>query len=331
MFDYLRLLVFPHPLIADYTYNQVPYVDFSNYRAIGGVVINGGLAWAMVVLLRKRHVMGFAIALYFAFLGLISNFLVNIGSTMGERLIYHSSLGFAMGIAYLLWLLYKRMPNPKTGAMMLTVIMVLIVIPCAIKTIERNNVWTSNVNLFLGDVKTATGSVIINANAGRASMEVSDQQKDQKDKDKWIRTGISYLDKAIAINPRYVAAYVNRALCRMRLGELDLAVMDCDTITKYYPTHPSLPYISGPLSTFFTNQGLAFAQNGKANEALAAFKKAADAAPTNPDYLYNYAFSLCKQQRFREGKVFAERAIAIKPGHLASTQLLQQLSSLPGL
>ncbi|NDC42658.1 MAG: hypothetical protein EBZ77_14105, partial [Chitinophagia bacterium] len=43
LFDYLKLLVYPHPLIADYTYNQVPYVDFSNWRVWMALLLNGGL------------------------------------------------------------------------------------------------------------------------------------------------------------------------------------------------------------------------------------------------------------------------------------------------
>ncbi|NDC43345.1 MAG: hypothetical protein EBZ77_17650, partial [Chitinophagia bacterium] len=145
------------------------------------------------------------------------------------------------------------------------------------------------------------------------------------------RRGIAYLDSAIAINPRYVAAYVNRALCHMRFGELELALADCDTINKYYPTHPSLPYISGPLGAFYTSQALYFAQHNKPDSAFIAFRKAADAAPQNPDYLYNIAFAYCQRQDYRTGKSILLKALAINPNHPSSQQLMAQLNRIPGL
>jgi hypothetical protein len=30
--NYLKLLIFPHPLSADYSYNSIPYKDFSNWQ-----------------------------------------------------------------------------------------------------------------------------------------------------------------------------------------------------------------------------------------------------------------------------------------------------------
>ena len=250
---------------------------------------------------------------------------------MGERLIFHSSLGFAIGAGYLLWMMYQKIPAKQPASMALSGVLALLLVPCAAITISRNNTWASNVDLFLTDAKTATGSVIINANAGRASMEMADKQKDELDRDKWIQQGVAYLDTALKINPRYIAAYVNRALCYMRLGQLELALPDCDSINKYYPTHPSLPYISGPLGAFYTNQALYYAQNNKADSAFLAFKKAADAAPQNPDYLYNVAFAYCKRQDFRTGKGYLVMALKINPQHPSSLQLMAQISRIPGI
>src|SRR5258705_2501983 len=39
---------------------------------------------------------GFAVFFYLATLALVSNFVIDIGAFMGERLVYHGSLGFAV-------------------------------------------------------------------------------------------------------------------------------------------------------------------------------------------------------------------------------------------
>jgi protein O-mannosyl-transferase len=328
LFDYIKLLFVPYPLMVDYTYNQVPYVDFTNYRPIASIILNGGLVYLMVKLLKKRHVMGFTIAWYFAFLALISNFFINVGSTMGERLIYHSSLGFVVGIVWLIDFGLTKWQPERVRTWIGFAVLMAIAIPSGIFVVQRNQQWKSNMDLFLHDVNVGTNSVIIAANAGRASMEKSDNVKDQKTKDKWTQQGIAYLDRAISINPRYVAAYVNRALCYMRLGIIDKALSDCDTINKYYPTHPSLPYIAQPLGSYFTSVALSQVQQGKEAEALVSFKKAAEAEPTNPDYLYNYGFALCKNQQYSAGKAVVSKALLVNPNHVASKQLMEQLRSV---
>jgi hypothetical protein len=62
-----------------------------------------------IYLVRRRNVLGFAIAFYLVNLLLVCNLIFNIGGTMGERLIYHSSVGFAIATAYLMYLLSVRL------------------------------------------------------------------------------------------------------------------------------------------------------------------------------------------------------------------------------
>ncbi|MCE9537843.1 MAG: hypothetical protein K8R85_01315, partial [Bacteroidetes bacterium] len=100
--DYLRLLFYPNPLSSDYSYNTIPYTNFSNGWVWTSIMVHLSMIAATFVLFFKRNILSFAFAFYLLHLFLVSNFLMDLGATMGERLVYHSSFGFAIAIAILM-------------------------------------------------------------------------------------------------------------------------------------------------------------------------------------------------------------------------------------
>ena len=324
--NYVRLLLFPHPLAADYTFNQIPYTTFGDYRVWLSLVIHGGLLALMVWGFKRKHVLGYAVAFYFAFLALVSNVFVNIGAPMGERLIYHSSVGFAIVIAWLLSLAQKKMP-PAVGNMAIGALLVVAIGLCGFKTIERNKDWKSNATLFPKDVLAVPNSVIANCNAGLAKLMKSDEFKGAE-RDALLKIAVTYFTKSITLNPKYVMAYLNRGTCYQRMGEWEKALSDCDTVVKYYPVHPALPSIAGPISSYFTREGIRFAEAKDDQSALVSFRKAADAAPGDANILYNLGYEYLKNNDPERGKSTLMRVLQIKPDHAEARQLLMQTGAI---
>ncbi len=322
--NYLRLLFLPHPLAADYTFNQIPYTTFTDWRVWLSLLVHGGMLAAMFYFMIRRHVLGFAIAFYFAFLALVSNVFVNIGAPMGERLIYHSSVGFVIVIAWLLCEGYNKIQPVTVARGALAGLLVVLVVLCGFKTIDRNKDWKTNGTLFPKDVNVVPNSVIANCNAGLANLMKSDDYKGAE-RDALIRKAIGYFDKSIAINTHYIMAYLNRGTCYNRLGEMDKASADCDTVVKYYPVHPALPFLAVPVSNYYTKEGIKLAGEGNDVGALVSFRKAADATPADANVLYNLAYEYLKNNRIDEGKGTLMHILQMKPDHVQSRQLLQQL------
>src|SRR5207253_3247369 len=98
---YLTLLFYPHPLSSDYSYNAIPYTQFNDPKVWLSLVLHASMIAATIVFFIRRNVLAFALAFYLTHLFLVSNFVMDIGATMGERLVYHSSFGFALAIAML--------------------------------------------------------------------------------------------------------------------------------------------------------------------------------------------------------------------------------------
>lgn len=329
LLQYIKLLVWPHPLVADYSYNTIPYTSFSNPLVLLSIALYIGCIVYMVRMLGKRHVLSFAIFTFLLFLAPICNIFINIGAPMGERLVFHASLGFAMAVGYGLHMLYHKLPSAAIAKPVLVSLLAVIVALSFIKTIDRNKDWKNSNTLFLHDVALVPNSVMVNTNAGGAWIDASEQAKDTMAAKACLQHSIQHFTKALQINYRYTNASVNRAICYLKLHEMDSALADVDTINKYYPLHPFLPRLSATLAGHYINEGLAYAQAGNNPMALVSFEKLTRAAPTNPDYWYNLAMAYAKLQQKANAQRACAKALQIAPNHAPSLQLMPQLNALP--
>ncbi len=324
LFKYLELLVFPHPLSSDYSYNQIPYIDFSSIKFWISLVFYVGVGAMLLKLFKQRHVLTFAISFYIVNLLLIGNVFVNIGAPMGERLIYHSSLGFAMVIAFLLYQLALKIKPQNMGMGVISALLVLIIIGSGFTTINRNKSWKNDKTLFLTDVENSPNSVLILGNAGSACIDYGDDTKDSVVKMDWYRKGIKFFDKAIAIDPLFTNGYQNRGVCYYQTGNADHALADWDSVKKYYPNHPSLPYLYSVVSNYYYKQGIEHGKAGEHDQAVISFQKAASATPMAPDVWYNLGFANLSAGHYKEAMVAFDRCLKLKPGNARAREYFEE-------
>ncbi|QQR95169.1 MAG: DUF1736 domain-containing protein [Bacteroidota bacterium] len=105
---YLKLLFIPHPLVFDYSYNQIPLVGMGNIWFLLSLLIHVGLLVWAILLLKKNKLLSFIILFYFISMSIYSNIFYVIGSSFGERFLYTASFGFCMAVAYAFSLLSKN-------------------------------------------------------------------------------------------------------------------------------------------------------------------------------------------------------------------------------
>ncbi|MBI3500728.1 MAG: DUF1736 domain-containing protein [Bacteroidetes bacterium] len=234
---YLRLLIFPHPLSADYSWKTIPYNTFGDGLVWLSIFVHTGIVFYLLKFIKEKHWLGFAIAFYLFHLFLVSNLAMPIGATMGERLIYHSSLGFAMAAAFfLLWLLEKMKLTFTIKPWAYIALVILLVIPMGFKTIERNPNWETDNILFTHDAWVVPNSVLANGNAGKAFIEGA--QKDSTHRLAMLDSAIYHLDKAVTLHPKYVNGYLNLGLAWFQKKDLDKAEYYWNMARRYFPTHP---------------------------------------------------------------------------------------------
>ncbi len=312
--NYLKLLIYPDPLSADYSYAQIPYKDFSHPSVWLSIVVHIGLIVVGLLLFKKvmdkraenvkvddaqtigMSVVCFGIAIYFLHLLLICNIVFDIGATMGERLIYHSSLGFAIAVA---WLLYKgaqKIKPAKVGWAALGVLMLVVTVWSGAKTIERNTHWKNDFSLFSHDIEVVPNSVLVNGNVAAALIDMADFEKDSVKKHEELVRGVKLLNKATSLHPTYVAAYLNKGIAFFKLGEADSSKKNFDTVARLYPNHPKL-------AESYYNLGVSFYMQRRYQDAFNSWQ-------TTLRYQPNYAM--------------AQQAIAILTQELRNAQQQQQ-------
>ena len=190
---------------------------------------------------KKRSVLCFAIAFYLLNLLLICNIIFDIGATMGERLIYHASLGFAIGVAYLLYKGMEKIKPEANGKLALLGVMVVIIALCGFKTIERNKDWESDYTLFAHDINVVPNSFLVNANVATTLVNRSDFEPDEKKRLEQLNRAIQLFHKVIAMQDNYVLGYMNLSVAFLKLGMPDSMMINLDKVKVLYPIHPALP------------------------------------------------------------------------------------------
>lgn len=234
---YLKLLVWPHPLSSDYSYAQIPYTDFADPAVWLSLLVHVLLAVGVVVFAIRRHLLAFALSFYLLNLLLVNNFLFDIGATMGERLIFHSSLGFVIALAYCAAAVVRRYKVSSGSA---TALLLLVTLAAGYKTMARNRDWKNNGTLFLKDIEASPNSFLVNLNVATILCNRTDYEPDSTRRRADLERAIPLFDKVIGMQDNFVLGYMNRAIAYLKLGVPDKMVADLDAVRRIYPIYPQL-------------------------------------------------------------------------------------------
>jgi len=157
---YLGLHAFPAALSCDYSYNAIPIYSGWRYGILAGLgtlCVFGLLFWAFR---EEKRAWVFAGMIYVCGFAVTANLLVATGTILGERLAYLPSAGFCLFVA-LMWIeLAKRWRNAAW------LVLGLLALLLAGRTVIRNRDWHDNLTLFASAVKVVPGSAKSHSNLG---------------------------------------------------------------------------------------------------------------------------------------------------------------------
>jgi tetratricopeptide (TPR) repeat protein len=329
---YIKFLIFPHPLSADYSFAQIPYVDFGAPMVWVSILVHITIIGLMIMYFPKRKmgeslpgakpvvsgkaIMSFAIAFYLLHLLMINNLVFDIGATLGERLIYHSSVGFAIVVAWLLVKGAEKIQPLKTGNMVLAAFMIVVVGLMGFKTIDRNKAWKNDSTLFGTDIKTVPNSVLVNANVAASYITLADYESTRAAKEKYLYDAVTILDHTLSIHRKFVAAFLNRGIAWYKLGDIEKATANIDTVRQLYPTYPTLPGMYKLICDFYLKKGWEeYGKLGKYPEAIEVYKKGLSVDSTNVDLWYNMGGAFYTNRQPNEAIYSFQRALKVQPGN----------------
>jgi tetratricopeptide (TPR) repeat protein len=312
----------------------------------------------MIKFTLQKHLLGFALLIYFLFELMIGNLLMDIGATMGERLIFHSSIGFCMALAYglirlLNFSISRSLFYRKLAATLL--VSVTGTLYCA-KTWERDLDWKNDITLFLKDVQTMPNSVLCLGNAGARYVDLSNtcfitgEKKEGYDtlfndfngtlsniprevrlgyfknnRDAVMHHGIEVLTRAIALHPRYVNGYLNLGLLHLQLGNDFETLYYLKNAERLYPNNPYLlSYYNVYKQQLHNRVNTAYLHNNADSLAI-IYNLLTVLEPTNAGYfsqLGNIYFNQGKRELARRKW---ESSLRLNPQQDALREYLRQL------
>jgi len=342
LFKYLVIAVFPNTLTCDYSYASIAYKHFTDIGFLVSLVLNLTLLILGVKLVLKRHVLGFAIITYFAFLILVSNFVFDIGATMHDSFIFHSSIGVAIIFAWLIVKGFERIQSVAfaTRRTLLISSLGVIVFLFGCKTWERNWDWKNDVTLFLNDVKTSPHSVLVLGNAGARWVDLADTKEitgktlpgedstmfndyngklkitdeemkagGYKDKrEAALNKGLGYLKHAVELHPRYVNGYLNAGLASFKLGKDRDAIYYWKLAENLYPNNPYLKNYYVVYYGILNSRGSEAIKEGNYYDAAVNYKMATIVDAYNPEAWNNLSEAFVKLNRIDKANQCLEKA-----------------------
>jgi protein O-mannosyl-transferase len=316
---YFYLLVIPHPLSYDYSFNQIPILTFSDPGAWIPAIIIITMAIVACVKLNSWKWFTLSVVILFASLSISSNIFFIIGSPMAERFLFIPSLAVCIILGYVISKAGGFIYNDKTTMLKPVkqnrAVLLALLIPVmglySFKTITRNADWKDNATLFKADLHKSPKSARTNYNYGwiLVNQKFAAETNPAK-RDVILNQAINLLSKAVQIFPDYSHAWINlgeayhlkhmypEALYafeqeyRLNPDKSELLIR---TMGRLYGMtgniHKSIEFLGSALLRDSLNPethnylGVAYAQNNEFARALPHFLKAKG---LNPEYLEVY-------------------------------------------
>lgn len=218
---YLRLLIFPHPLVYYYGYNEIPVTDPGNIYSIISLIVFLALFIVSVLLLKKKHLLSYCILFFFISISMYANIIKPPPGIVAERFLFVPSLGFCLAIAILAFMIFKLKIGDKKLSMKAirkpVIVIAIIVIPFAVKTITRNPDWKDFESLYGHDINYLENSAKANSVYAAYLSDKIYTTKDQAKAKEIARKSMYYYQQAIKIYPPYATCWNNMGIIHYKV------------------------------------------------------------------------------------------------------------------
>ncbi len=266
---YFQLLIFPHPLSFDYSYNTFPELSWIHWKVLGSLAASGGLIYLTIKGLREKNIFSFAILFFAITFVITSNIFFLIGATFAERFMFIPLLGFCIIVGTLLHkYIINKNPESKTA---FGIALSVIVLLYSVKTFTQNQIWKNDDTLFETGIYTAPNSSRTQSFYGVMNYRRALASKDANERKNYLDTSVEYLKKSIETYPGFTETYQHLALTYEAQNQNQLALETyknaIKTNSNYYQA--------------MTNSGVLYYKLKNYSEAERFLQQALTIAPNN--------------------------------------------------
>jgi protein O-mannosyl-transferase len=277
---YLRLSLWPHPLVGDY--GRILAGNPWEVAACGlGVAGLAGFSW---ILLRRKSPLGFMGAWFLVILAPSSSFVPVSTEIMAEHRMY-LPLAAVLTLAVLAAdaVLPRRLFLASVG---------LVALGYGFLTFRRIGVYESSLTFWSDVARKVPANAGAWNNLGILQAEKGNQSG-----------AIELYQRALALSPQYAYAHYNLGKSLMETGRSGLAVAQFEDALRYRPEDPSIHF----------NLGNALAREGRGPEAAAQFEETLRIDPGRADSWFNLGDARVRSGDLPRAADAYARAVQLRP------------------
>ena len=315
---YARLMITPAELCSNYGLAVIDPAGGPNLMTGVGVLAALATLAALVGLNRSapwRQVAALT-AIAIASYVLISNSLLLIGVTLGERLMYWPSVPILMAISAILVHGWRRAAKSvrlsANKPKLLRAGGLLLLCALGLRSVVRNADWQSNRTLFERDVQTCPSSAELNeAWASELLLQVRDAKR-RDDIRPLLDQADRHLEAALRIYPHFQQALQLRGRVRGMLGDREQAMAYLEAASQLGPLDGTARELLGRLRD----------QTGEEVSRLTGLAEAVTTRPADADLRLEYGRLLLERGQDREALAELQEAVKLTPENAEALRLL---------
>jgi tetratricopeptide (TPR) repeat protein/uncharacterized membrane protein len=285
---YLKLLVYPIRLLADYSFNAFPlstsFFEPSTFISLVLLLLLGFLALKMLV---NHKMAAFGIAWFFITLLPVCHIIPH-HELLAEHYLYLPSVGLCLVAA----LAGERFLAAGKNNVLLTACLLAVLVLFAFRIADRNRDWSDSLTLYEKTVQTAPQCARAHSNLGEAYAGRGR-----------IDEAIEACRQALAIKPRYAEARYNLGFAYYKKGLLDEAIEEYKEAIAVEPDYPKA----------LNNLGSACLEKGETHKSIFYFMKALQFKEVKPEVLIGLSVAFSRLGMTDRAIGNAKRALALKP------------------
>jgi tetratricopeptide (TPR) repeat protein len=275
---YVRMLIYPYPLLYYYGYNMIPITNLANIWALLSFLIYAGLFVYALMKFRQKHFLSFAILWYLLAIAMYSNVVVPVVGIVGERFAFNASLGFCLAVVFFIFKIFKTDPRSLTieldARLKILAVVILLLIPYTVLSVSRNRDWRNLFDLYRNDLKSLDNSAKANIDYGGYLMSTVYQDQN------FLRTGhVNQFKYQVIISHfrRALSLYPDNYLTTNDLGTVYL-FMGKNYDSAVYFLRKAIA-LDSTLQPAWVNLGMAYRGQKQYQQALACYEHILAANP----------------------------------------------------
>lgn len=225
-----KLLVWPHPLSWDYSFNQIPLTTWSEVSPWLSLIVYLSALVVVFVFRVRQPAVSWGILFFLLLIVPTSNIFFLNGTTFAERFLFLPSFGAAVALIPVIVYFSRKSMDIHPGITSAPVLVTLLIALVSLyATANRNKDWKDNMTLFESGIRSAP-------NSSRAQMGYATELMNKAEKSMVQQERMALVQRSQEGFKRALEIWPDNAVVSYKLGLISYMTGDTVSAISYYKT-----------------------------------------------------------------------------------------------